>query len=1023
MVRRHIFILLLLTSVAQAEKLPLQVYTPANGLSGYVVEQIVQDALGFLWLATPEGLSRFDGYVFKNYGIAEGLPDEEVLDLLLTRDGQLWIGTANGVARFRPERARRGEPRFSVYQPAKRAGAHRVTSLAEDARGQLWCGTFDGVYRMTPTVDGQVRFEPVEIGLPSAENDRTVNALMADSNGSLWVGTWNGLFRLQPDGSVTHYTLRDGLPHMRVDAVLEDHSGRIWVGTFAGLWTLDPTPKGNLVPGRTYKVRDGLVDDRVQVLLEDGSDIWVGTFGGLSRIVKEPSGQLRFNRYKQAHGLPYPEISALAKDREGNLWIGALSGGLVKFATSGFVTYSEADGLDSSRIAAIFETRTGELSVVTGPDGGWKIHRFDGTKFTAITPNYPSSVKLFGWGWNQHVLEDHLGDWWLPSGSGLWRFPSVTRLDDLASTAPSAVYTTQEGLPGDEVFRVYEDRRGDIWVANVGPYKTFLARWDRATGRFVEYKEADGAATAFQEDALGRLWIGFFHGGLARYSDGRMEFFDSEDGIPAGTISDLYLDHTGRLWISSFQAGLAYTDSPGDERPQFKPLTVREGLSSNVARCLTEDEWGRIYIGTGEGVDRLDPQTGRIRHYSESDGLPHADPTVAFRDKNGVIWFGTLNGLTRLIPEPSSGPGNPRVYVTRVEAGESNIPVSELGETAVTIPTLDPDQNRVQISFVGLGFTDGDNLRYQYILDGADHDWSALQSERIVRYANLAPGTYRFQVRALNSEGQTSSNPASVAFRIASPFWQRWWFQGSLLLIISAVAYGLHRLRLSKLIAVERVRTRIASDLHDDIGAGLTRVGILSELVLRSPDGASVTSPVARIAALSRELGASMNDIVWSAHPGKDRVRDLTQRMRRQAAELFTACDIDFRFQSPEYDSDRLLNPEIRREVFLIFKEAVNNIVRHAQCTTALIDISIDDHLLVLVVSDDGRGFRTESVQDGNGLESMRRRARHLGADLAIRSGEGSGSTVVLRVPVSGRAGFAGRTLRRLAGVIFRLMD
>ncbi|HTF37545.1 MAG TPA: triple tyrosine motif-containing protein, partial [Blastocatellia bacterium] len=329
--------------------------------------------------------------------------------------------------------------------------------------------------------------------------------------------------------------------------------------------------------------------------------------------------------------------------------------------------------------------------------------------------------------------------------------------------------------------------------------------------------------------------------------------------------------------------------------------------------------------------------------------------------------------------------------------------ISALGETEVSGLVLNSTQNQLSIDFVGLGFAAGEALRYQYRLAGADPDWSAPTDQRTINYASLSPGRYQFQVQAVTADGNASPRPATITFTILPPIWQRWWTVTLVALTVGLVAWVIYRYRVGRLIEMERVRTRIATDLHDDIGSSLSQIALLSEVVRRrvNRDDPPVTESLARIAGSSRELVDSMSDIVWAVDPRKDHLSDLTQRMRRFASEVFTARDIEFRFQESTGAEDMKLGADVRRQVFLIFKESVNNIVRHSACKEADIEFRVEHGWLTLKVSDDGKGFDSEEESDGHGLVSIRERAKALGGDLEVISHNGDGTTVSLRVSVS----------------------
>ena len=331
---------------------------------------------------------------------------------------------------------------------------------------------------------------------------------------------------------------------------------------------------------------------------------------------------------------------------------------------------------------------------------------------------------------------------------------------------------------------------------------------------------------------------------------------------------------------------------------------------------------------------------------------------------------------------------------------------SDLGEGEIPRFELEPHQNQLQIEFFGLDPGAGEEIRYQYWLEGADKNWNALTEQRSVNYASLSPGRYRFVVRAVAGDGAFSPTPATVEFTILRPVWQRGWFLTLAALVMASAAHWLYRTRVAHLLALERVRTRIATDLHDDLGSNLSQIAILSELLHRGLGRHDdVTAKLlSLITTTANESVESMGDIVWAINPKGDSLQNLIRRMRQFASDGFTARNIDFEFRSPEVDRHVDMDADFRREVYLLFKEAVNNVIRHSKCTRAEIEVHLDGGDLLLRVSDNGQGFDTTQDADGQGLVSMRQRARNLAGTLELTSAPGNGTTIVLRAPLSRRA-------------------
>ena len=317
------------------------------------------------------------------------------------------------------------------------------------------------------------------------------------------------------------------------------------------------------------------------------------------------------------------------------------------------------------------------------------INFFENNQFVPVRSNVPPSVASASRGSPRLAIEDHLGDWWVPTAEGLYRFPAVDHVRQLAHVRPRAVYTTRDGLTGDRVYYAFEDSRGDIWLGTNPSGQDVVTRWQRATGSFRRYSTADGlrtatdvyfaAARAFAEDAAGNVWIGFAGGGLARFASGVFTFFTAADGVAAGELRHLFVDSRGRLWIGSHTGGVSRADAPATERPQFRTYTVRDGLASDSVRSISEDRWGRIYLGTARGVDRLDPETGRIRHFTTADGLSNNEVESAFRDRHGALWFGTMNGVSRFVPQLERPAQPPGILIDGLRIAGAVFPLPELG--------------------------------------------------------------------------------------------------------------------------------------------------------------------------------------------------------------------------------------------------------------------------------------------------------------------------------------------------------
>jgi signal transduction histidine kinase len=448
------------------------------------------------------------------------------------------------------------------------------------------------------------------------------------------------------------------------------------------------------------------------------------------------------------------------------------------------------------------------------------------------------------------------------------------------------------------------------------------------------------------------------------------------------------------LWLGTQRAGLVEVKDPSADRPAFVSHAANTGLASNVIDAITEDASGFLYVGSTNGIDRLDPATGAVKHYGAAEGLSPGLLKAAFRDAEGRLWFGTTSGLVTLLPEPLRGGVAPPIVITGLRLNGQPHPLSAIGEKELHLEPLAPGRHQVELEFVAPRFG-GDVMRYQHMLEGADAGWSTPSELRTVTYASLSPGNYRFLARAINSDGVVSELPVVVAFRILHPVWQQAWFLVLSACSFAALIYAVYHHQLRRRLRVANMRTRIATDLHDDIGANLTRIALLSEVARETGNRDTLGS----IADIARESVSSMSDIVWAISPRPETAGDLIRRMRQHAEEVFTLRNIALRFRYTGGHEDVKLSMAIRGDVLLVFKEAISNVARHSACTEVAIEFIVGAKDLKLTVADNGRGFDPGTERDGHGLPSMRRRAQRLHGSLEVISSTAAGTLLTLTIP------------------------
>lgn len=1015
-----------------AERLPLKFFTTADGLANDSVNKIVNDSHGFLWFCTGEGLSRFDGNKFKNYTQVEGLPHRNINDLLETDNGDYLIATSGGLAVFNPlgkafkwniiagklEQTSNEPPIFKTFLTPDAEKDDKISksinSLAQDGAGNIFAGTNHGLFRISKK-DNDWQFENIE---NTEFND--INSLFTDSRKDVWIATPSAVFLMPKTGEIRKITETGG------NRIFETQDGKIWIdsgGNDIGIRVFERQNEIDFRQITLYTSKDGLPKSGFSnVVAETASGrVFVSSDGNLCEF--SFNGEPKFRVFED-------KLGTAETDNSGNIWFTTAGKGAARFSPNSFEIFDERDGIPKELITSIFGNKNGEIFLTVGKRN---LVRAANGKFESLIP-----FQSAGRNWIDIFLDlqSQDGEFWIPTIKGLLRFPKLDNFSDLANTKPKKIYTKNDGLFSNEVFNLFEDSRGDIWI-NAPTQENSLSRWEKSTERIYSYTVEDGlpkasGATAFGEDAAGNVWINFYFGQIVRYQNGKFRSMTNENLLPTNTITKMISDKQGRFWLATGSRGLFRVDNPNDETPSFNNFSTADGLSSNLVLCLTSDEFGKIYVGTGRGINRIEPENFSVKIYTQNDGLPGNTISQCYTDANGNLWFSSNNSLIKYVPTNNDEQLKPTILINGINVNGKPQTVSELGAKEVNNLKFEPDEKQIRIDFFAISQKPGENLKYQYKL--GEQDWSAMQEQQSVDF-NLSAGTYIFAVRAVNSEGISSENPAIVSFTIQPPIFQRWWFLLLSSLFVFTILYIIYRRRTDnlkrinaalteakiaeenlrksreeRLAELQRVRTRIATDLHDDIGSSLTQITVYSELARqREHENGTAGEPLNMISNVANELVDTMSDIVWAINPKKDHLQDLTQRMRRFAANVLTAKDIEMTFRAPDSEIEVPLGANIRREVFLIFKETVNNIVKHSEATEAEINFSTSDNFLTINFRDNGKGFDQTAKQNGNdwkkfrggnGLINMQKRAADLGGSYEIESEIGNGTNVVLNVPL-----------------------
>ncbi len=945
-----------------------EVWQTEEGLPQNTVSAIVQSREGYLWLGTYNGLVRFDGIRFKVFD-SDNTPEfasNRILRLLEGRDGALWIGTDEGLLRYKGGR-------FTHYDTTAGLSDGSVSSLHEDAEGNLWVGTVGG--GLNKLKNGEITSYTQKGNLPS-KGEVTV---LEGPKQNLWIATadYLGLFQ---DGEFVQFVSEPGL-RMKVAACRQ---GGLWVS--AG--------------GRLKKFNDGqfVADlgpfpwategERVTALFEDRNEnLWIGTArSGLFRF----RGGV-FQRIADKRGELKDGILGFQEDREGHLWIGTNGGGLVRLKERLFQMYDTENGLADNVVFSLCADQTGGVWI--GTDGGGLDH-LDNGAITNVTHPDASSLARLG-----AVYEDRNGTVWLGT-----RTNGIFQL----RAGKFTHFSKAEGLSGESVRAIYEARNGDLWF---GTADGGLNRFRQ--GKFTSLTTRDGLShndvRAILEDARGQLWIGTGGGGLNVWAEGKFRTFTKTNGLAGDFIRTLHEDKEGNLWIGTSSGLSRHKDG------RFVTFKKKHGLPDELISQIFEDNRGDFWIGSNRGIFRV--RKGELNNfakgligsivcvtYDQSDGLSSRECNGNFqpsgaKTKDGRLWFPTNKGVAVVDPNHLTDSKRPPMVVVE-ELYVDGTPV----EMADTI-TINPGKERFVFTYTGINFAAPRRIKFKYQLVGYDPDWVDADTMRVAQYNAIPPGEYYFRVKAGNHADMWNQVGTSIKLVVTPPWWRTKWFIGLAWLAAAAALFGMYRfISLQKLRrkldllqqqhALEKERARIAKDMHDELGASLTQIGILSELAKReSANPPAVERHADKIFDTSRKVVNTLDEIVWAVNPKNDVLDKLAPYILQYAEEFFEITPIRCRLDAPGSWPACPVSAEIRHNLFLTVKEALNNIVKHAEASEVQIHLALHGPVFEILIEDNGKGFSPDPLDAaGNGLPNMRKRMEDIGGQFEMSSQPGKGT-------------------------------
>ncbi len=1011
-----------------------------DGLPQDSVTAIAQAHDGYIWVGTINGLARFDGVrftVFNTVNCPE-LPANTIVGLFEASDGTLLIVTdGGGIAAFHNGQFQRvqnpqGESekllsclntrrngsvllansglmwcwkdgRLETLVTDRHTTAVLPKSLCEDAQGMI-CMIEQGGSPLK-LANGKLVAMPLTGSLVGAASQ----SMTKDLAGQIWLGTTRGLARFV-NGSFQPVTLPEVNAPFPVTELYPSLSGGIWVrNDFKvqkfqnGRWVGHPC---EITGVRTWCFC--MAEDRWgRLCLGSNAE-------GLMRVAEDGS-LLRQNRNS---GLPGNSVFCFLSDSEKDEWLGFEDAGLAKLRPRRFYPLLPAKDDQQAPALSVCEDHQGVIWAGTSEGG---VYRIQGSQVNHYTAEDLPLTHIWS------ICEDDQNRLWFGTTQlGIYQFVRDRFVQQLTPDRVSV-----------RVNVIFEDSHNRLWFGGESGLQYFQ---DNSLVRIPLPTNSIHEVCAITEDREGRIWAGIKNCGLICWKDGKLNFYTQTDGLIMDSVWALYVDAQDTLWVGTFGGGLSRLRDG-----KFVNYTRQTGLADDTISCIMEDRSGWFWFCSPHGVFRVkdldleavaDGQRNTVTsiNYGRADGLPSSECTGGYQPagwetQDGRLLLPTLKGVAVVrsgdlefnsVPPPVVIEGamleqrgkstnmNSEQLASRYSNSLRLIDRPSSGK--LIIP---PGESRLVIHYTALSFSAPDKSQFRYRLEGLETDWVNAGSRRSVEYPDLRPGRYTFQVIACNNDGVWNQTGDAMAIIVQPHFWQTTTFLAliSLALIVGLLLAATHyernkarreMARLEQISAIERERTRIANDIHDELGANLTRMTQLSERVESDKNQPSVVESHSRkIAATARETLQSLDEIVWAINPRNDTLESFLQYLSHYANEFLENSELSYRLKIPTFVPAVPLRAEMRHSLFLVVKEALNNVVKHSQATQLGIGVHIENARLEIIIEDNGCGMKEVEVltsRKRHGMGNMRRRMAELNGSFQVENQQGHGTRIVLSV-------------------------
>lgn len=986
---------------------------------------------------------------------SNSIADNWITSLCLGKDSTIWIGTlSRGLSRFNHLTGKFNNYQFNPIpndSPERQRilaqlpftfsylNYYTIKSICEDRSGSIWIGTFGaGLYEFDKNQKKFIHY-PYNF---EARNDLAYNIMsicesFEGNKNILWIGTYGGgLVKFEPNKGFSFYKHDANDPNSlsddRIIAIYPDtcrNNNVIWIGTYAGgLVKFEPDKEKFTHFKHDPLNSNSLSSNFVMSILKDCChELWVGTFdAGLNRLEISTNQFTHYHHYPtNSNSLGSNEVLSLFEDRSGIIWIGTNLGyGINKFNRRKnifnhyFHDHANPNSLSENVVFSLFEDREGILWIGTFQRG---LNKFDRLKNEFTNYVYdPQNSRSLSDNHIRTIFEDSYGKLWIGTFSG--------GLNYFDRTNNRFIHYKYEplhpnSLSSNQVRSIYEDQSGNLWIAAFGGG---LDKFNRDTKDFTHYRHdpnnpnsiSDNQVYFITGDSSGFLWIATFGGGINQFDIQANKFThyrhdpNNKNSLCDDRILTIYVDQKDEsvIWIGSFGKGL----NKFDTRNQiFTHYTVDNGLPNDVIYSMLADDEGNLWLSTNKGLSKFNPETATSINYDLLDGLQSNEFNAGAYYKSprtGELFFGGVNGFNCFIPSKIEvNEIVPPVVITSFKVFDEET-VDEIGPIFKGKEIeLTHKENFFSFEFSVLDYIDGQKNRFAYKLEGLDVDWIDCGNRRYVNYTNLDPGDYIFKVRGANCDGVWNEQGTYVKLKIKPRFYQTWWWHpcvvGILILLIILFFTWRTRYKVKRSLELERVRNQekervqktVAADFHDELGQKLTKISLFSEILKTklSDSFPEKIEYINKINKAAKELSSSTRDFIWTLSPAQDSLYDIVIYLKDFGDELFDKTGIHFRVNNISKELDKVKLPmEWRRQLILIFKEAMNNVIKHAGCSNLMLKISLNCNLMELSLSDDGMGCLNGKNTKGQGLSNMKNRAESINGKLNIITKEGKGTTI-----------------------------